>query len=658
MTFVGTLGSPNNPQRFTPGGTRGRIQGANNTVSYPSPWFDLAQTYMPRTVKAMFQECRYFFMSSGPINAAVFKLSEYPVTEVEVEHEDPQTRKRWKEYLENTARIRAFLVEVGLDHNVFGNAAVSMNYPFKKYLSCESCGYMEQALRIPSRWSYNSGKFRLHCPKCSHRGPAKQTDFYYKDISKLKPVRWDVQQLDIRHNELTGEQEYWYNIPRKIRSAVTLGKKEVIATLPKVMLYAIYKKKSMKMSSDNFFHLRRPTLCGYDQGWGMPLLLPVLRNAFYLNLMRKAQEAILLERIVPMNVLFPQAGSGTSDPWSLVNLDEWRDAVAGEIARWRNDPNYYPIMPLPIGHQTIGGDGKALMLQGEMQMVVDEIIMGMGAPTEFLRGGLSYSGSNVSLRMLENSMINYIGRLGALVRWIVEGVGNFMEWPIPHVYQKPFKMADDIQRKQLLLQMNSESKLSDSTLLAAMDLSMEEEDGLMDQELDRRLASTKKQQIAMADIQGEAAAITMKYQLEAQMAAQSGASQQMPAPGEPAAPEAPLMSMEQATEYAAQSVPAAAQSPLNASQNMEQQMQQGVMPVSVEQLAQAYAQQLLQLPPDQQQMALQSMENTSPQLAQAVEFFLKRMGGAAPQEQQGPQESIDMRPLPEALPPRRTNSPI
>jgi hypothetical protein len=47
---------------------------------YPSPFFDIAQTYMPPTVKELFRWCQYFFYKDPMIGAVVTKIAEYPVT--------------------------------------------------------------------------------------------------------------------------------------------------------------------------------------------------------------------------------------------------------------------------------------------------------------------------------------------------------------------------------------------------------------------------------------------------------------------------------------------------------------------------------------------------------------------------------------------------
>ena len=76
--------------------TRGRAQGGGlGGVNYPNPFFDIAHTYLP-TVKELFKYCRYYFLTSPLINATVFKLSEYPITDLIIDHEDDSVKKRWR----------------------------------------------------------------------------------------------------------------------------------------------------------------------------------------------------------------------------------------------------------------------------------------------------------------------------------------------------------------------------------------------------------------------------------------------------------------------------------------------------------------------------------------------------------------------------------
>jgi hypothetical protein len=506
-------------------------------------------------------------------------------------------------------------------------------------------------------------------------------DVYYKSASGIRLVRWNVEDVEITYNDITGESTYFYTIPGPLRSDIVIGKKDVVEGVPQIFIQALRQQKGIVFSPDNLFHMKRPTLAWQDRGWGIPLLLPVLKDAFYLQLMKKAQEAILLEHIVPLRVMFPQAASGTSDPFTTINLAEWKEQVAAEIARWRYDNNYIPIMPLPLGTQSVGGDGKALLLFQEMQMHAEQLIMGMGVPREFLQGGLSYAGTNVSMRMLENAFIGYVLRHKLQANWAMKMVANFMDWPEATLRFKPFKMADDIQRKQLLFQYNQAQKISDTTLLADSDLNQEDEDEIMVRETSKRLESTKKQQLAMAEVQGEQQLIMMKYQAKAQqgmmqeqgmppapgepggaegpmdptMAAQAGAESPMPGPPGQAMPpagpppgDAVTMGMPQEQAVVAPQVPDQNLGGLPGEAMSQLSSQQQSAGVDVMQMAQMYAQQIAQLPPDQQQMALDAIYAQSAELGQLVAQMAGAGGGGG---QQRP--AVDMRPQPEVYPERR-----
>jgi len=664
--------------------TRGRINnGFSQGVNYPSPFFDIAHTYLPVTVKGMFRWCRYYFLTNPIINAAVFKLSEYPITELLIDHEDSKVAKKWKEYFEDHLNYRAYQIECGLDYHTYGNCLSSLSFPFKKYLTCPQCKFQAEAKRIRPHWVFTNFEFRLSCPKCGYLGTAKSKDIYFKNEAGVRVMRWNPEDVEVTHSDLTGEYTYFYNIPPTIRNDVIIGKKDAVEKVPEVFIQALRQQKGIVFNQDTFFHLRRPTLADQDRGWGLPLLLPCLKDTFYLQLMKKAQESILLEHILPLRILFPQAGSGTSDPYTSINLVDWRDHVATEIARWRMDPNYIPILPLPIGNQTIGGDGRALLLVQEMQALSEQLINGMQVPLEFIKGGLSYAGTNVSMRMLENQFIVYLSRHERMANWVMRQAADYLDWPMAHIRFKPFKMADDIQRKAFLFQLNQANKISDTTLLADSDLSQEDEDNIMERETAARMKATEKQQMAMAQLQGKQQSIMMKMQAKAQQEAQQAAMAPN-APGEPGGPEANtgapggqggVPALPSASpDGASQDPMPAVQSPLSAGQNMGmgtsgpagQAMLGGS---SILAMAQTIASQLSQQDPASQMLAIKQLKTQyGPELADLVLQYLQTMPGAAPQGQPGQggpagmqalgangaaATQVDMRPLPDKLPPRR-----
>lgn len=493
--------------------SRGRTGSQEQGLQYPSPFFDIAHTYLPATVKQMFRWCRYYFLVNPLINAVVFKMSEYPVTDIIFDTERPELKRRWEDFLLDHLRYRAFQIEVGLDYHTYGNALVSIFYPFLKLLKCRSCG--KRTFAKDADYRFQNFQFHIGC-SCGHHGPAEVIDHYIKAPKGIRLLRWNPEDVDIRYNDITGEYEYYYEIPTQLKNDIIIGKKSVVETVPQLFIDALKQKKSVVFRRDNIYHFKRPTLAGKDRGWGTPMILPVLKDTFYLQVLRKAQESIALEHIVPLRIIFPQAGSATSDPYTSVNLQDWKDQVAGEIRRWRSDNNYIPIMPLPLGNQTIGGDGRALLLSQEIRVWSEQIVAGMGIPVELVFGGLSYSGSNVSLRMLENTFLGYLQDHHALLRWVISRTSSYLGWSSVRSRFKPFKMADDLQRKAYLFQLNQAGKLSDESLLSDSDHDSAKEDQIMERESSRRAGAMKKQRLLQAEIEGESQMTSMKWQMKLQ----------------------------------------------------------------------------------------------------------------------------------------------
>ncbi len=545
----------------TPGGL---FHGA---LRYPSPFFDIGHTFLPSTFDQLLKWCRYYFLVNPLINAVTYKMAEYPITPLIFEIEDVDTRKKWENISENLLKLRAFQIEVGLDYFCYGNAFVTLHFPFDKYLICTNC--KNEILINKAAYKFRNLKYHLACEKCDTTSEAKVHDNYVRNLKGIKLIRWNPEYVRPEHNELTGHTDYFLQVPQVVRNDILLGKRHIVETVPHIYIEALQQSKSLRFTDENIFHLKRPTIAQKDMGWGMPLILPVLKDTYYLQILRKAQEAIAQQHIVPMRILFPQAAGASSDPYSTTDLGMWRKRIEAEIVKWRADANYIPILPLPIGNETIGGEGKALMLHQEMRAWSEQIVAGMHVPIEFVFGGLQYSGSNVSMRMLENQFLGYRLMQHVLVNDFILGrIADYMAWPRPQTRFKRFKMADDLQRSALVFQLNQAMKISDTTLLDDMDYDVVQEEKFKYVELGKQMANQRRMQLAAAALQGEVQVVTAKYQMMAQKLmqelgidpaqAQGGQGQQTPQvqpPGQEAPQDPYTAAMKQFSEGEMQNMP-------------------------------------------------------------------------------------------------------
>lgn len=449
------------------------IAAERNVPRYPNQFFDLSQQYMPPTIKELFRWCTFYFYNSPLIGAAIKKMSQYPITDLIIEHTHESVREHWDKIFNKHLKIKVRLLEVNLDRSVYGNCFVSLHLPFTRILRCKTCGTSAPIKQFD--WEFKNHEFHAKCEACGDDKAKHVKDVPYKDVDKIRLLRWNPENIEIKHNEYTGNTVYLYTPPRKLRYAITHGDKDILEDMPLIVIDAVRENKKIRMNGNNFLHLKNPTLAEQDQGWGKPVIIHVLKDMFYFYTLRRAQEAIALEHIVPFDIIYPMPNA-QMDPFVHTDLGDWRRKIEENIKKHRRDPNFKAVIPVPIGFGRLGGDGKALLLGPELQYLTQTIVGGMGIPNEFLFGGLNWTGSSVSLRTLENDFIQNRAQLLDLVTWIKDKVRIWLSCPdVDDLRFADFRMADDIQRNQQLIGLNAQGKVSDQTLLTELGYNFEDE---------------------------------------------------------------------------------------------------------------------------------------------------------------------------------------
>ena len=527
MNVLSSEGNRYNPRALSTSSMGTRSFG----IRYPSPFFDVAQQFLPTNVHELFRWCRYYFFTNPIINVACSKMAEYPVTNLVFDTEDPALQKLCKG-LDSSLGLRSFQVQIGLDYFCYGNGFASIYYPLIKFLKCTHCGHRHRASKSRSLYKWKNTKFHLKCSECSHEGYAKEVDVYVRSVRDIKLLRWNPENIHIKHNEITGDTKYFIKLPRATVNDIKMGDRDTIETLPLEFLDAARKGKALLFNRDNIYHLKRPTIAQKDQGWGTPLIYPLLKDAFYLQIMKKAQESLLLEHVVPLRMIIPGQPSGGNDgPYGSYNLTNWKAKIDEELNLWRRDHNYIPILPVSVNVQQAGGSAKALILHQEFRLHAEQMLAGAGIPVEFVFGGLQWSGSSTSLRALENMFLGYNKQRHELINeFILGNIMSYMGWPKVNSRFDRFKMADDLQRSMFYMQLNQAQKISDRRLHEEIGEDFDLEITRMDEELKRQLQVNRKMQVASADIQGESQLRTSRYTAKAQalaMKAQGQAQMEM-----------------------------------------------------------------------------------------------------------------------------------
>lgn len=480
---------------------------------YPNQFFDLSQQYMPPTIKELFRWCTFYYYNSPLIGATMKKVSRYPITDLIFEDEKESVRNLWERIMMRDLRLKERLIEINLDFHVYGNAFISIHLPFTRFLTCRKCGNSQPIKNWDWYYTGNDYTFAGTCSACNVKSPVDVKDVPYKDINKIKIIRWNPENMHIKFNEYTGRYIYMYTVPPKLRNMIVRGDKDILEDTPLVVLEALKKRRMIRLNPDNLCHLKAPTLAEQDQGWGKPAIIHVLKDMYYLYTLRRAQEAIAMEHILPLDIIYPLP-NGQQDPFIHVDLANWRVQIESIIRKHRRDPNYKGVMPIPVNTARVGGDGKMLMLSPELSYLNQTIVGGLGMSSEMLFGqGTTYTGSSIQLRMMENDFIQNRCQLNHFILWLKDRIRSFVTLPnIDNIRFTDFRMADDVQRNQQMIGLNAQGKLSDDTLLTELGYDYEQEQQKLLAEAQFKNHIVDIQTKGNAKSQGEAQVIQMNYQ--------------------------------------------------------------------------------------------------------------------------------------------------
>jgi len=623
---------------------------ARQNIRYPSPFFDVAQTYMPRNIRELNKWCVTYWAKNEIVNASIQKLAVYPITNIIVESEDDSLRTEYQRIFIKKLKLKKVLKEIGLDYYAMGNCFISIYLPFRRWLYCKTCGAGLEARY--AKYTWQNYEFVLRCDRCGVKGPATVKDKREMRLDDVHIVRWNPLNIQIDHNEVTGRSTYKYVLNKELKSDIQEGTKYIIEETPWVFLEAAKNDAAVVLEKGNIYHLARPNISVDNHGWGFPIILPVLHALFCRQLLIKASEVMAQQHIVPLWVIFPSA-QGEASPYSHMNLGNWRNRVETEIKKWKRDPNYIPIMPLPLGFQFLGGDDKLPTIQNEVEAYDRRILAGMSVPYEFVFGGVSFSGGSIGLRVLENVFSDYREDIMDMVNsFLVPTVAKYLRHKkTANIRLSKLKMADDIQQKQNAINLNAANRISDGTLLDEFGFDKEKEYDRMVSELKQRDEMNRQRMIDTAKAEGEAQLAAMpfqeqvqvrqaitKMQIQAMAMAQQVQEGQIPPP--PGSEEMVAETQRMGTKGDPNFLDDRTREGL--------EVPDGYAPVNLDKSFSIWAEKVKELPREARESMLSSLKNSSPDVHAMLTEKI----------QDGSGTKADMRKQPEQKPPRRKKTSV
>ena len=477
---------------------------------FPDPFLDVASQNMPETIRNALSWSEYIWNVFGTYRMSMERVVSYFLTDIEISGDVSDDEKsKYNEFLTDSLHIMDFLQNMMRDRMCYGNAFGSVIVPFRRFLMCPKTGDL-----YPLRVVYNNNRFNFNwnenfefvatCPKTGWRGPWKVVDKAEDEEEQLSLKRWSPHEIEILHDPYTDETSYLWRIPEDYKRLIRKGHLFHLERVSEEVLKAIKHNHMFRFNDDAIFHMKEPTLAGVrNRGGGLPRSLINFRQIYYVQVLRRFNEAIALDYVVPFRLITPAPRGGGSaggmpsqDPMMFYNAGDFRSQVKNMINRRRRDPASWQILPFPVNYQMVGGDANQLAPRELMDQGLETLLNESGTPVELYKGSLSVQAAPGALRLFESTWRNMLQEANSLVQWILSNISQIMSWEPVEGSLTRVTIADDMNKQMAALQLMMGQQLSGSSGLKAVGYDWDTEQRLLAEE-------AQKQQELQARMQEE-----------------------------------------------------------------------------------------------------------------------------------------------------------
>jgi len=434
---------------------------------FDDPFMLPSSSSMPTNIFNSLHWCRFLYFLNPQYRQASARVVRHFITDFDYpDIGDHKEKEELDELLKGHLQLPLMLADMGDEWSCYGNAFFRIHFPFDRFLVDEvnRCEYSLDMFR-EAKFAIKDMKYEVVSPKDGKtkvRLPFR--DRKSTDVSRIRIRKIDPLYMTIRHNMISGANQYIYRFEQQIVADVRKGKRFLVDDMPLPMLQAIRDGNDFMFNPDQIFHFKAPTISGVQNaGWGLPNVFANYRSLHQLQVYRKIDEAIGLDYMVPFRIFTPNMSDKIGDAVNTLVLSRWTREISHIIDARRKDKFAMHALPFPVNYQEFGANGKELTPKDMMEFQTNSMLDGMGFPSELFRGTLQYMQVPTAMRLFENTFMFVNMGYTQFTQWVVRRIRSYMNQPyVKVVIQKP-QMADSLERKQILLQLMSANEISRET---------------------------------------------------------------------------------------------------------------------------------------------------------------------------------------------------
>ena len=360
----------------------------------------------------------------------------------------------------------AFVVDNGIiTSNCYGNAFLRLHLPFDRVLVDHRNGkYKEYALPMfgaDVKYDYKAMKYDVPDPTTFDRPKDKRSriklDFIdrpSRDKSRIKLRKIDPRQIVLQHSFMSGKQQMIYRFEPEWVTMIKNSIMYQVNETPMSMLKAIALEQDFLFNEGQVFHFKAPTISGVSNyGWGLPETIANFRHIHQLQVLRKIDEAVGLDYMLPFRMFHPVPSAQASDPMNYMLLNRWGSEIKNVINKRRTDPFAMHALPFPVSYQEFGAQGKNLAPKDLVEYHNGVLLDAMGYPAELFKGSLQIQQVPTAVRLFENSFHFIHQGFDRIVKWVSGRICDYIgQQRLETSLQLP-RLADDLERQRVYMQL-------------------------------------------------------------------------------------------------------------------------------------------------------------------------------------------------------------
>jgi len=467
---------------------RKKRSGSGNDVM-PDPFVSYSTVAYPNNLVDVFRLCEYMWLNSGQFKMAMQRIIRYFLTKVEFGGDSisDSEKKRYKEFLIDQMGIMDLAALVGDDFMCYGNSASTLYLPFNRILTCTKCKLSRNIDNVKDAvLDMKKLKFSCYCPRCKAKTEHSHKDLRSMDENRINLIRLNVHELNLTHNFMSGATDIYWQISPMMKDQAQKSNRLFLQDTPWEVIKAISENNLLKFNKGVVYHFKEETICGVqNRGWGIPRMLPLFKDIYRLQLLKRYDEAIAMDYIVPFRLITPKQG-GRVDPLMQYDLSNWSSQILGLISDHRRDPAGWHTVPFPVDYQALGAEGLQFSPVQLVKQGTVDLMDAAGIPIDLFQGTLNLQSAPTALRLFQSTWPQLVSQLNGWLQWIMDTTAESFGWEPAKVKLQKVTYADDLDRKGMLLQLASAQQVSKETAFASIGIDTAEEQR-------RMLEETKEQ---------------------------------------------------------------------------------------------------------------------------------------------------------------------